>query len=147
MPLSRCLPLLIMASALTCPHARAAVLLFTELSNQPLPLTVQAVGFQFSPGPSGGSAVYGSDIGLGALTYVQDEVLTGPSDGTLTITFLDPITTLRFGVALLSGDSLTPGFHVDLFSDVLQVASGDVNTDPLVSFSEGEFSFSGSSFD
>lgn len=59
------------------------------------------VTFSFAEG-LGGTAVYGNTygtVGLG-LTDLSDPVLDGPSDGTLTLQFVDPTTLLQFGVAM-----------------------------------------------
>ena len=55
-----------------------------------------------------------------------------------------PTATLQFGVARVTFDPLTPGFAVELFdSALMSLGVTPVNTSPLVSFSEGQFNYSG----
>jgi MYXO-CTERM domain-containing protein len=96
-------------------------------------LTVQGVTFGFT---GSANALYGSSFGLPSQN-LQDPVLSGPADGTLTLTFLTPTPTLQFDVALAVISSETPGFSVQLTPG----SSTPVNTLPLALVSEGVFSY------
>jgi hypothetical protein len=64
--------------------------------------------------------------------------------GVLTLDFATAISTLQFGVALLSFRSSTPGFTVELFDPALMsLGITRVNTSRLISFPEGLFTYSG----
>ena len=55
-----------------------------------------------------------------------------------------PVSSVQFGVALSTDSTLTPGFEVTLFdssSNILGISL--INTDPLITFFEGQFSYSG----
>ena len=82
--------------------------------------------------------------GPGILTFTQDPSLEGDAAGTLTLDFDVPTPTLQFGVSRSTFDPLTPGFTVGLFdSSLMSLGVTQVNTTPLISFSEGQFNYSG----
>lgn len=96
-------------------------------------LTVQGVTFGFT---GSANAVYGYTLGLPGQN-MQDPVLDGPSDGTLTLTFASPTPLLQFDVALAVTLSESPGFTVQLTPG----GATPVDTTPLLILSEGSFSY------
>ena len=75
---------------------------------------------------------------------MQDPSLEGTSAGILTLDFDTLISELQFGAALSTFDFLTPGFTVELFDmDLNSLEVIPVDTAPLVSFTEGLFSYTG----
>ena len=120
--------------------AQQTTLTFDELPFQPVDgLSFMGVTFGFT----GTDAAYNSS-GPFAITFVQDPTLEGDAAGTLTLDFDVPTPTLQFGVARSGFDTLTPGFTVELFDSALtSLGTTPVNTTPLISFSEGQFTYSG----
>jgi hypothetical protein len=99
---------------------------------------VFGVTFHFSPG----SADYNGQIGTAGLTVlVSDPLLTGPTTGTLTITFDKPTPLLQFDLALLSLDTIDPAYLVVLSSG--DVLSGSTMPLPDGLYSEGTFLYTG----
>ncbi|MEW5744967.1 MAG: PEP-CTERM sorting domain-containing protein [Nitrospirota bacterium] len=125
--------------------AALTTLTFDEAPFQPADgLTVQGVTFGFQSANPSPSANYNVPVPF-PLTYIQNAALVGDGDGVLTLDFAaNPTPTLRFGVAQTSLEALTPGFSVILFDpNLLELSTIDVNTSPLLSFSEGLFDYSG----
>ncbi|MDJ0596252.1 MAG: calcium-binding protein [Pleurocapsa sp. MO_226.B13] len=120
-------------------------LTFDELSFQPVDdLSVMGVTFDFKVGGIDSSDANYNSGGPGSITFVQDPSLEGNAEGILTLDFEDPISKLEFGVALNTFDEVTPGFTVELFdSDLMSLGETPVDTNPLVSFTEGLFSYTG----
>jgi hypothetical protein len=123
----------------------AFTLTFDELPTQPVDgLSYMGVTFGFKVGGvSSTDAIY-NDIGPGTLTYLQDPTLEGTTAGILTLDFSTPTDQLEFGVALNSYYAATPAYVVRLYDPSYQligVYSG--NTSPLVLWSEGQFTYSG----
>jgi hypothetical protein len=122
-------------------------LTFDELTFQPVDgLSFGGVtfGFQINGVPST-DAHYGA-FGPGSTTFVQDPSLEGNSAGVLTLTFDQPTTVLEFGLARSCLCTLTPGVTVELFKPGAARRSRGIitlTTSPVVSFSEGLFSYSG----
>ena len=125
--------------------ADPVTLTFNELTTRPVQgLTFMGVTFGFTVGglPSQDAAY--NRPGPGPLTFVQGAVLEGDAHGVLTLNFAAPTPVLRFGLALSTPNSLTPGFTVQLFDPASQsLGLFSVNTSPLLGFSEGQFSYSG----
>jgi hypothetical protein len=122
-------------------------LTFTELPAQPVNgVSVSGVTFRFEiGGVSSADAIYGG-FGPGSITFVQDPSLEGNAGGVLTLTFDRPTTVLEFGIARSCICTLTPGVSVELFKPGAAGGSRGIitqTTNPLVSFSEGLFSYSG----
>jgi hypothetical protein len=120
----------------------ARTLYFDEFGTPPLisvdGLHVFGVTFNFSPG----SADYNGQIGTSGLTaLVSDPLLTGPTTGTLTLTFDTPTPLLQFDLALSSADSISSAYTVTLFSG--DVFNGSTTPQPLGVYSEGEFVYTG----
>jgi len=117
---------------------------FTELPFQPVDgLSYMGVTFGFWVGGSpSGDANYNSSSGPGTVTFVQNPALEGNAAGILTLDFATPTSMLEFGVALNTYDAVTQGFVVRLY-DTSLIGVYQVNTSPLVSFSEGQFTYSG----
>jgi len=118
---------------------------FDELPFQPVDgLTFNGVTFGFTVGAQPSTDANFNSFGPGQITYVQDPSLEGNAAGVLTLTFASPTPLLKFGVAIDCVCTLSPGFNVHLFgagnSDLGTTA---VNTQPLISFSEGQFSHTG----
>lgn len=126
-------------------NAGAVTLDFTELPFQPVDgVSIAGVTFDFKvAGVDSTDANYNSG-GPGTLTYIQDPSLEGDAAGILTMDFASPTAILSFGVAMASFANLTPGFTVELFdASLTSLGITAVNTLPLVSFTEGLFSHSG----
>lgn len=126
--------------------ANAAVTLtFDELPTQPVNgLTYKGVTFGFTIGGSPSTDALYSDVGPGAITFLQDTVLEGNSSGILTLDFAQPTNMLQFGIALNSFYPAIPAYSVQLFNSSLGwVANLSQNTYPLVVWSEDLFSYSG----
>ena len=123
----------------------AFTLTFDELPTQPVDgLSYMGITFGFTVGGvSSTDAIY-NDIGPGTLTYLQDPSMEGTTAGILTLDFSTPTDQLEFGVALNSYYAATPAYAVRLYDSSYQligVYSG--NTSPLVLWSEGQFTYSG----
>jgi hypothetical protein len=120
-------------------------LTFDELSFQPVNgLHFGGVTFAFDvAGSPSSDATYGA-FGPGSTTYVQDPSLEGTSAGRLTLRFDRPTTVLEFGLALSTFGPLNPGARVELFNPGGH-SRGTIplNTDSLVSFTEGRFAYRG----
>lgn len=128
--------------------ALAATLTFDELPRQSVNgLSVSGVTFGFTVnGSASTDAYYNHSDPLAMITYLQGATLEGTSAGTLSLNFANPIASLQFGVALLYLGPVTPGFMVSLFDPTLTpLATSTVNTTSLISFTEGLFSYSGTS--
>jgi hypothetical protein len=105
--------------------------------------TLDALGvtFSFSEGPSLTAATYGDTINTASLGLgpLNDPVLDGPSDGTLTLTFAYPTDFVSFDVLLVefsgatTGGTVTIGATQDSFTAVGGQGSGGF-------FSIGSFS-------
>jgi hypothetical protein len=107
-------------------------------------VTVDGVTFGYTEfGSVSPEALFDVDLGPGVTQNVQTPALVGFTDGVLTLSFAQAIQQLSFGVAETTNLSLTPGFSVSLFDGSTLLGSTGVETDPLVLFSEGEFSYVG----
>lgn len=128
--------------------ARAVTLTFDELAFQPVDnLSFQGVTFDFKVGGTDSVDAFYNSYGPGTLVLVEDPSLTGNSTGILTLDFDVPTPLLQFGVALNTGDPLSPGFTVGLFDaafDSLGTTPVDtVSTGGPSGFSEGLFDYAG----
>jgi len=123
----------------------AFTLTFDELPTQPVDgLSYMGITFGFKVGGSPSTDATYNGIGPGTLTYLQDPTLEGTTAGILTLDFATPTDQLQFGVALNSYYAATPGYVVRLYDPsyaLIGVYSG--NTSPLVLWSEGQFTYSG----
>jgi hypothetical protein len=119
---------------------RNVTLAFTELAPQPVDgVKINGVTFSFV----NGDATYNA-FGPGSTVFIQDPSLEGSASGTLTLTFARPTSQLAFGVAVSSFETLARGATVALYNPGGRLRSVvDVATSPLVSFTEGRFSYSG----
>ena len=138
-----------LALVVAIPSATAAppttTLRFDELSFQPVNgLHFGGVTFGFSLGGSPSTDAFYGGLGPGTITFVQDPSLAGNAAGTLTLRFDQPTTVLDFGLALSTFGSLNPGARVELFNPGGH-SRGTIplNTQSLVSFTEGHFSYRG----
>lgn len=125
--------------------ARATVLTMDELPFQPVDgLSFSGVTFSFSVGGSPSLDAHYNSGGPGIITYVQDPSIEGDSSGLLGLDFATPTADLSFGVALSSFGTLSPGFSVKLFdSSLASLGVFLVDTNSLISFTEGQFSYLG----
>jgi hypothetical protein len=126
--------------------AAPVTLTFDELPMQPVDgLTFQGVSFDFKVGGIDSTDALYHSGGPGILTYVQDPSLEGNAAGVLTLDFVDcPAASLQFGATLSNFGSFTPGFTVSLFdAALLPVGVFPVSTSSLISFTEAQFSYSG----
>lgn len=126
--------------------ANAAVTLtFDELPTQPVDgLSYMGVTFGFTVGGSPSTDAIYNGIGPGTLTYLQDPSLEGTTAGILTLDFADPVDQLEFGVALNTYDATILGYAVILYDPSYQLIDTYFNnTSPLVLWSEGLFTYSG----
>ncbi len=123
----------------------AFTLTFDELPTQPVDgLSYMGITFGFYVGGSPSTDAIYNGTGPGTLTYLQDPTLEGTTAGILTLDFATPTDQLQFGVALNSYYAATPGYVVRLYNPLyglLGVYSG--NTSPLILWSEGQFTYSG----
>lgn len=127
--------------------AKATTLTMDEVATQPISgLSVSGVTFGFTvSGLPSLDATYNIS-GPGTTTYIQDPSIEGSVFGLLQLNFSAPVTNLSFGVALNHFGSLAPGFSVHLFDTGLtSLGVFDVDTAPLVSYSEGQFAYAGAS--
>ena len=116
---------------------------FTELPFQPVDgLSYMGVTFGFWVGGSPSADANYNSGGPGSVVFVQDPSLEGDAAGILTLDFATPTSQLEFGVALNTYDALAQGFVVRLY-DTSLIGVYYVSTSPLVSFSEGQFTYSG----
>lgn len=125
--------------------ANNVTLRFDELPFQPVDgLHFLGVSFGFAVGGAPSTDAHYNSFGPGQIRYVQDPSLEGNAAGTLTIAFDNPTPTLQFGVALSTLNTLDSGCQVQLFdSDGLPLATYDVVTFKIVSFTESRFSYHG----
>ena len=141
--------LMVCGLLLVVPAARASATLvkltMDELPSQPVNgLSFKGVTFGFTVGgvPST-DATYNAFNG-GQLTFVQDPALEGDAAGVLTLDFTTPTPILNFGVALSTFEALSPGCSVELFDNHLaSLGTTGVDTAPLIAFTEGRFTYSG----
>ena len=125
--------------------ADPVTLTFSELTTQPVNgLSFMGVTFGFQVGGlSSADARYNAE-GPGLLTFIQDASLEGTTTGVLMLDFAAQTPILRFGVALSSLNALAPGISVQLFDASLQpLGVLTLDTSPLLTFSEGQFSYLG----
>ena len=123
----------------------AFTLTFDELPTQPVDgLSYMGVKFGFTVGGiSSTDAVY-NGIGPGTLTYLQDPSLEGTTAGVLILDFATPTDILEFGVALNSYYATTLAYVVKLYdSSYAHIGTFIESTSPLVLWSEGLFTYSG----
>jgi len=126
--------------------AEAAVTLtFDELPMQPVDgLSYMGVTFGYTIGGIPSTDASYNGIGPGSLTYLQGSALEGNTQGILTLDFISPIDQLEFGVALNTYSATTPGYVVRLFDESLvSVGTFFGDTNPLILWSEDQFTYSG----
>ncbi len=123
----------------------ASTLTFDELSYQSVDgLSYEGVTFGFTLGGSPSTDAYYGAIGPESLTYLQDRSLEGNARGILTLDFASPTNSLQFGIALNTKHSVTGAYTVELFDDSLgSLGIISEDTDPLICWSEGQFTYSG----
>ena len=139
---SICILLVLMSTG----AANAAITLtFDELPTQQVDgLSYMGVTFGFKVDwvPST-DAIY-NGIGPGNLTYLQDPSLEGTTAGVLTLDFANPTDQLDFGVALNSYNAVSTAYVVKLYdSSYTPIGTFTGDTSPLVLWSEGQFTYSG----
>ena len=138
--------ILVLALLMSAPTAQAAsTLTFDELPFQSVDgLSYSGVTFGFTVGGSPSTDAYYGGIGPDTLTYLQGKTLEGNAQGILTLDFASPVSQLEFGLALNTRDQVTGAYTVELFDESL-VSMGVIsqNTDPLIYWSEDQFTYSG----
>ena len=136
----------VLATLMSAGAAEAAVTLtFDELPYQSVDgLSYKGITFGFSMDGSPSTDAHYNAIGPGLLTYVQDASLEGNAQGVLTLDFASPTNMLEFGLALDTRRPLADAFTVELF-DMTMTSLGTIteSTDPLILWSEGQFSYTG----
>ena len=127
--------------------SRAGFIDFGELPNQPVNgLSLQGVSFDFDIAglPSLDARFNSLALGTNTTLNLSSPTLEGNAGGILTLDFAQPVSVLSFSLARLTGLSLT-GATVSLFDSALTgFATTPVNISKLVTYSEGLFSYSGS---
>ena len=140
------LALCVLAALMSAGSAEAVVTLeFDELPYQSVDgLSYNGVTFGFSMAGNPSTDAHYNAIGPGMLTYVQDSTLEGNAQGVLTLDFADPAHLLEFGLALDTQRPVAGAYTVELFDSTLtSLGTITENTDPLILWSEGKFSYSG----
>lgn len=140
------LAICVLAALMSAGAAEAAVTLeFDELPYQSVDgLSYNGVTFGFSVAGSPSTDAHYNAIGPGILTYVQDSTLEGNAQGILTLDFAHPTHMLEFGLALDTQRPVAGAYTVELFDHTLtSLGTLTGNTDPLILWSEGMFSYSG----
>jgi hypothetical protein len=117
-----------------------------ELLFQPIDgLSYAGVTFHFTVNGLPSIDAHYNSGGPGQITYVQDPSIEGDASGILQVDFAQPTPYVGFGVAISSFNSLSPGFSVGVYDDtMILVGQFDVDTLPLISFTEGQFTYTGS---
>ena len=123
----------------------ASTLTFDELPYQSADsLSYDGVTFGFDVGGNPSTDAYYGAVGAGPLTYLQGESLEGNAQGILTLDFASPTNLLKFGLALNTRNAVTGAYTVELFDESLgSIGIISENTDRLLYWSEGKFSYSG----
>lgn len=123
----------------------AFTLTFDELPTQQIDgLSYSGITFGFKVGGSPSTDAIYNGIGPGNLTYLQDPSLEGTTAGILTLDFSTPTDQLEFGVALNSYNAVSTAYVVKLYdSSYTPIGTFTGNTSPLVLWSEGLFTYSG----
>ena len=123
----------------------ASTLTFDELPYQSVDgLSYDGVTFGFDVGGNPSTDAYYGAVGAGPLTYLQGESLEGNAQGILTLDFASPTNLLEFGLALNTRNAVTGAYTVELFDESLgSLGVISENTAPLLYWSEGKFSYSG----
>jgi len=123
----------------------ASTLTFDELPHQSVDgLSYEGVTFGFTVGGSPSTDAYYGAIGPGVLTYLQGRSLESNAQGILTLDFASPTNLLEFGIALNIRTPVTGAYTVELFDKSLgSIGIISENTNPLIYWSEGKFSYSG----
>ena len=132
--------------ALSAASAGATTLDFGTLPNESVNgVTAGGITFGYTEqGSPSLEAFFNVNVGAGATQNIPGAALVGMTDGVLTLNFASPMEFLSFDVAETTNLTLTPGYTVSLFGaggHLLQTTN--VETDPLVFFTEGEFSYDG----
>jgi hypothetical protein len=126
--------------------ADPVTLRFNELSTRPVNgVSIGGVTFSFTVnGVASTDAVYNATTGPVGTRFLQCPCLEGAANGALTVRFADPVNRIQFGLALPTFVNLQPGFTVQLFNANAQlIGTFPVNTSPVLTFSEAQFSYLG----
>lgn len=117
-----------------------------ELPFQPIDgLSYAGVTFHFTVNGLPSIDAHYNSGGPGQITYVQDPSIEGDASGVLQVDFAEPTPYVAFGVAISNLNSLSPGFSASVYDETMTlVGQFDVDTFPLISFSEGMFTYNGS---
>ncbi|MDR3535149.1 MAG: PEP-CTERM sorting domain-containing protein [Acetobacteraceae bacterium] len=147
-PLNRSLAVVVLAGSLyaTAAHATPSTIDFGSIPYGSVDgVTADGVTFGYTEyGSSSPQAWFNVDLGSGVTQNVQTPALVGYTDGVLTLNFAAPVSAIAFGVAETTDITLTPGFSVSVYDATGNLLSASsVETDPLVYFSEGQYSYGG----
>jgi hypothetical protein len=123
----------------------AVTLTFDELPMQPVDgLSYNGITFGFRVGGYSSTDATYNGVGPGDLVYLQGTTLEGTTAGILTLDFETPTDVLEFGVALNSYEAVSPAYVVRLYDpSYTPIDTIYGNTSPLVLWSEGQFTYSG----
>jgi hypothetical protein len=109
--------------------------------------TIQSTLFQFTlNGAPSTDALLNTGFTSTPQRFIACPCIEGNANGILSLSFYNPTTLVRFGIALSTTNSLMPGFTVELYDKENNLINFSlVNTAPVSvnSFSEGEFNYSG----
>jgi hypothetical protein len=137
---------LILGAVLASSAIGASVTLnMNEVPNQPLNgLVVTKGGISFTFSASNPTLSYNVVTGVPSQTYVQDPVIEG-SNGIVSIAFSVPVSSVQFGMLVLSTSPVATMATVALYNNsavpLTTVTLGSSLTDP---FAEGQYTYNGS---
>lgn len=110
-------------------------------------LAFNGASFEFTLGGSASDAAMFGNDSPPWLNYVHGPVLEGDASGVLTVDFAAPQNAVSFGLALSIFENLTPAASVSLYNQsAAKIFAGEINTETLVDYSEGAFSYGGPDF-
>ena len=123
----------------------AFTLTFDELATQPVDgLNYSGITFGFTVGGSPSTDAIYNSIGPGNLTYLQAPSMEGTTAGILTLDFSTPTDQLDFGVAFNSYNAIPTAYVVRLYDPSYTIIGTFTGgTSPLILWSEGQFTYSG----
>jgi hypothetical protein len=146
LPLARTLMAAALLGSLSAVTANATTIDFGSVPEESANgVTLDGVTFGYTEfGSASPEALVGVDVGAGVAQGITSSALVGPTDGVLTLSFASPVGQIGFDVAETTNLSLTPGYSVSVFNAAgTLLTTTNVDTNPLVLFSEGEFNYNG----
>ena len=136
----------VVVSLMSAGVSNASVTLdFSELPYQPVNgLSYMGVTFGFKIDAIPSKEAYYNADGPGSIVFVQEPSLVGNTAGILILDFAIPADQLQFGAALSVYSAEKLGFAVRLYDTSYQVIDHYFeSTSPQVTYSEGQFTYSG----